>query len=174
MLINPKQVIENGWIKLPEGVKVETVVQPNAIDFTADELWQLDLTSTFTLSESVRVHRARTKVEPDADGFWTLLPGCHYEFGSKFFCTVPEGAAAEVTVRSSLNRSGVQINTGIWDSGFSGHLGGMIYNPVGTTRLGVGTRIGQIKFTVSASEGTYTGGYNAAEGSTWHDGKQGL
>ena len=38
MFINPKQAIENGWIR---NVK-EDWIQPNAIDISADKLFQMN------------------------------------------------------------------------------------------------------------------------------------
>ena len=42
---------------------------------------------------------------------------------SDFFVTVPAGLAAFLIVRSTLNRNGIFITSGLYDQGFSNNIG---------------------------------------------------
>lgn len=180
MLINPNKAIEQGWIKFPDWMTAEqrkNCIQPNAIDVTADALKQLQL---FT-SEGKIAHVSETfgKEFPtlaeavDVTGAWVLQCGQVYDVSSDFYVEVPEGVAAELIIRSTLNRMGLALNAGLWDSGFKGHLGAVIHVRAGSVLLEKHTRVCQIKFYESDSSGIYAGGYNTEQGKHWTE-KQGV
>lgn len=169
MFLNPRDIIKAGVFSIPsmdEEQVIAKYMQPNAIDFPIQKLFCLSDMSTFTISEKQREPRSRWEIQPDSDGFFTLERGHTYEFESSAYVDLTKypalqsAIASEVIVRSSLNRSGVFITAGLYDTGFAGYLGGVIHNPAGTTRIAVGTRIGQIKFISSDNAGEYAGGYN--------------
>jgi hypothetical protein len=66
-----------------------------------------------------------------------------------------------------MNRNGVFLLSGLYDAGFSGSIGFIIYNMAGQALIGVGTRVGQIIFARSDSAGLYAGGYNTDPGQHW-------
>lgn len=73
--------------------------------------------------------------------------------------TVPDGYCAIIITRSSLVRCGVDIFTGLWDTGFTGRLGGSVRtkNPI---KLQYGARLGQVMFYKSVFNGhRYAGAY---------------
>ena len=79
MFINPKQAIENGWIR---NVKDEWI-QPNAIDISADKLFQMNPESLFVINEKSKAHRARNKVDVKKD-YWILNTGT-FDFASNVY-----------------------------------------------------------------------------------------
>lgn len=175
MIINPNTAIEMGWLKFPSWMSEEQKqksIQPNAIDLTADNLF--NMTGVALLSETSKVMRNYSEVDlttMSSQQVWLLKPQYVYDVMSDFYVEVPEGVAAELVIRSTLNRCGIAINSGIWDSGFKGHIGMAMFNRSDYPfYLAPHTRVCQIKFTQSDSAGVYAGGYNTTEGQRhWSD-----
>lgn len=173
MFINPKHALAEGWVKFPEWMSEEfqqKCIQPNALDFTVDHMFSIDSTTEFKISESAKHMRDQDKegtlVFPDGE-FWRLAVGC-YDAMSDFYVTVPDGVAAHLITRSTFNRNGVFIQSGLYDSGFKGNCGFVIYNMGGVTEIAPATRIGQLVFTTSEDSGKlYAGGYNTEAGQHW-------
>tara|TARA_A100001391_G_C5058222_1_gene275310 strand:+ start:1417 stop:1914 length:498 start_codon:yes stop_codon:yes gene_type:complete len=165
MFINPKKGIEEGWIKNVN----EKNIQPNAIDITADEVWKVaqhdaDITS--------KRHRNRNTISTNERGYWNLFQGV-YDFASETYIEVPEGVVGWLHTRSTLNRNGIMVHSGLYDSGFKGPICGMLYNHVaGNVYMTPGTCVAQFIMAESKSEGLYSGGYNVEEGSTWFENKK--
>lgn len=158
MFINPRIAIEKGWIK---GIKDEAKqVQPNAIDFTLDKVQALIPGMDAFISEREKVMRPMTDVEKTYDENWVLQGGRVYDGTSDMYVEVPEGVAAILYTRSTFARNGVFIMSGLYDSGFKGHIGFTIYTVGGLIVVAQGTRIGQIAFIHSENAGMYAGGYN--------------
>lgn len=181
MFINPNHAIAEGWVKFPEWMSEEfqqKCIQPNALDFTVDHVFNIANTDTFMISEDnkkmrsqvmIAPHQYYDKEWPETEGpqYWQLTPGC-YDAMSDFYVTVPEGIAAHLITRSTFNRNGVFIQSGLYDSGFKGNCGFVIYNMGGNTEIAPHTRIGQLIFTKSEPSGVvYAGGYNTEAGQHW-------
>lgn len=176
MFINPKTAIERGWIA---GNINEKHIQPNAIDFTLDTLYKINATDTFIIAESAKLMRKSNQVVHEelvhssfvegTQGWW-LQPNSVYDGTSEFVVDIPEGVAALLIVRSTLNRNGLFITSGLYDSGFKGHIGVAIHNRLGDAFLEKGVRIGQIIFVASENAGVYSGGYNHEKGTHWTEG----
>ncbi len=173
MFINPKIAIEKGWI---QGAIEQKYIQPNAIDFTLDKLLTIDSDNTFVLSEKNKQMRgghemyATTSISVDDDTselYWELEPNQTYDGMSNFYVNVPEGVAAYLLTRSTLIRNGLLVTSGLYDSGFAGHIGFTLHTKNGKTLLAPGTRVGQIIFVESDSASLYAGGYNHAAGDHW-------
>lgn len=161
MFIDPRVAIEKGWVK--GIVDQDKQVQPNAIDFTLDEVWSINLGNTFVVSEKGKQMRGGTKIEPIAqrDGtgdFWNL-DSIVYDCLSNMYVELPDGVSAMLVTRSTFVRNGLFIVSGLYDSGFKGHIGFVLHSP-SLVKIGVGTRIGQIIFVEASSSGLYAGGYN--------------
>lgn len=175
MYINPKTAIEKGWIT---GITdPEKQVQPNAIDFTLDRVFNIDDWNTFVISEEGKTMRGGIENIPvphraDDIKYWELDANSVYDGMSNIMVDLPEGVACELIIRSTFNRNGLFLTSGLYDSGFKGHIGFAIHNRSGLARIGVGTRIGQIKFVASDSAGVYAGGYNHSEGNYQFDGSE--
>lgn len=161
MFVDPRIAIEKGWVK---GVADQAKqVQPNAIDFTLDHVWSINMKNTFVVSEGGKHMRGGSEIFPvphrDGSGeLWTLDTGV-YDCLSDIYVELPEGIAAMLVIRSTFNRNGLFLTSGLYDSGFKGHIGFVLHNP-STSKIYTGTRIGQIIFVESASAGVYAGGYN--------------
>jgi len=172
MYINPKTAIEQGWVT---GVTdPDKQLQPNAIDFTLDVLFSINENNTFVISEEGKVMRGGGEVDPTIDRasdipFWNIQPNSVYDGMSNITVKLPEGVACELIIRSTFNRNGIFLTSGLYDSGYEGPIGFAVHNRSGLAKIAVGTRIGQIKFVASDSAGTYAGGYNHEAGSHWSE-----
>ena len=172
MFINPKIAITNGWIK---GDIEDKNIQPNAIDFTLDKLFTIARHQIFAINETSKKMRGGKEMEPKVNGFdydkeqmygspfWVLERRTTYDGMSNMYVELPEGVACMLIVRSTFNRNGIFITSGLYDSRFKGHIGFAIHNNSGHAHIEQGTRIGQIIFVSSDSASTYDGGWNHEE-----------
>ena len=116
-------------------------VQPNAVDLRLDKVYRIK-NEPFILTNEVKQHRGSTEVLPDANGFFNLVPG-QYEVIMENTISVGEGEAGWVITRSTLNRNGVFLTSGLYDSGYNGVMAGCMHVGSGPLRIKKGTRIGQ-------------------------------
>jgi deoxycytidine triphosphate deaminase len=72
---------------------------------------------------------------------------------------VGEGEAGWVITRSTLNRNGVFLTSGLYDSGYHGVMAGVMHVTCGTMKIKPGTRIGQYLSFDSESLSKYDGSY---------------
>jgi len=141
----------------------EDDVQPNAVDIRLDKVWQIS-NETFTLSDSHKGHRGSEELSftrhfPDHEGEWIdLYPGS-YEFTARGTVLVPPGFAGWVVTRSTLNRNGVFITSGLYDSGYHGVMAGVIHVSCGPFLVQRGTRIGQFILVDAETSHQYDGDY---------------
>lgn len=170
MIISPKEAIKKGWIKNVQNT--EDQVQPNGLDFTVDSMYDINSHETFELyKNNNKVMRSTLPVHADEDDIWVLSPFSCFDFVSDLYIDVPSGVAATIIVRSTLNRNGIFITSGLYDSGYQGHVAGVLHNRSGEVRLQRGSKIGQVIFWTSQDHGEmYSGGYNHEEGTHWSDG----
>lgn len=174
MFINPNTAIAEGWIT---GITdPEKQVQPNAIDFTLDKLFNIG-EAEFVISEEGKQMRNSWERLPVPDRgseleFWHLDPHSVYDGMSNIAVDLPEGVACELIIRSTFNRNGLFLTSGLYDSGYKGAIGFALHNRGASAKVGVGTRVGQIKFVTSDSAGSYAGGYNHDAGTHWTDNKE--
>ena len=175
MFINPHTAVENGWITFPQWVDTDEYnkyLQPNAIDFTVDSISTVK-DDVFAIGETNKISRSLSPLARSEDNgslfgnAWLLEPIRCYDIASDFYVNVPEGVAALLVTRSTFIRNGLFIQSGIFDSGFSGHIGCVAFNMCGETYIAQHTRIAQIAFVRSDSNGKYAGGYNTAVGQHW-------
>ena len=172
MIINPKVAIEKNWIK---GIQnPDKQIQPNAIDFTLDEVREFIPTfkssSPFGPAYVGENNKRIRELEPmqPTEGYWYLEPQTVYDGMSDMYVQLPEGVAAILFTRSTFTRNGTFIMSGLYDSGFKGHIGFTIYNMAKEQFIvETGTRIGQIMFVSADSAGMYSGQYNHTQGTDW-------
>ncbi len=158
MFISARKAIEEKWIT---GIRDEKQMQPNAVDITADRLFKLNNQNVFTFSSEGKTHRNRTEItNPDV---WTLEPGV-YDVVSDCYVKMTQGIAGYLITRSTLNRNGVFIQSGLYDSGYKGPVQCILYNLFGITVLEPGLAVAQFVFVDAPSGHTYAGGYNTEEG----------
>lgn len=174
MLINPNYAIEQGWIT---GLKDRDLqVQPNAIDFTLDNVFVIDHASLCTISEvkSERQMRASSPLPPanlsdDGREWYTLAPNMVYDCLSDVYVNVPDDVACKLIIRSTFNRNGFFLTSGLYDTGYEGHVGFALHNRSGLANVQRGVRVGQIEFYASDSNGKYAGGWNHKQNTHWNE-----
>ena len=116
-------------------------VQPNAVDLRLGKVFRI-LSNEFEISNEHKKHRGAEEIHPDGEGYFTLLPGS-YEIVMENIINVGEGEAGWVITRSTLNRNGCFITSGLYDSGYHGVMAGVLHVTCGTARIKQGTRVGQ-------------------------------
>mgnify|MGYP000143105634 CR=1 FL=1 len=163
MFINPKIAVAEGWI---QGIRDSNKqIQPNAVDFTMDTLYLVN-TEVAHLSETGKTMRSHDVVAP-IDGVWHMAHTRVYEGASDMFVEVPDGAVAILYTRSTLTRNGVFLMSGLYDSGFKGHIGFTLYPIGGDMTIAPGTRVGQIAFVQASSASMYAGSWSHDPNTNW-------
>lgn len=180
MFINPEYAIQNNWISYPnDPMKTRSefmnnkCMQPNAIDFTLDRVFEID-TTNFVLSEETKTMRERHEIYV-SDNLWELsnkhsweLSNNHtYDCMSDMYVNLPDNVACMLVPRSTLNRNGIFLTSGLYDSGYTGYIGFALHVKQGAAFIAPGTRVGQIIFIASDNTGLYTGSYNHAIDTHW-------
>ena len=116
-------------------------IQPNAVDLRLGKVLAIS-DNDFTVDETQKVHRGSEEVEVFEDGYWYLYPGA-YEVIMENEIEVGMGEAGFVITRSTLNRNGVYLTTGLYDTGYHGVMAGVMHVTCGRMKVKPGTRIGQ-------------------------------
>jgi len=133
-------------------------VQPNAVDLRLGKIFRIKK-ELFEISNEHKRHRGTEEaLQPDADGYYLLEPG-EYEVVMENIINVGENEAGWVITRSTLNRNGLFLTSGLYDSGYHGVMAGVLHVTVGPARIKEGTRIGQyLSFNAEALH-SYDGDY---------------
>ena len=137
-------------------------VQPNAVDLRLDKVFAIKPV-LFTIGEDdtgkeTKLHRGSQEMYPDKEGYFYLMPGS-YEVIMENIIDVAEGEAGFVITRSTLNRNGVFISSGLYDSGYNGVMAGVLHVMMAPAKIKKGTRIGQFLLFKSESLKKYDGDY---------------
>lgn len=119
----------------------ESDVQPNAVDLRLGKVFKMSQ-STFIIDEKQKTHRGSYEMKPDPLGYYNLPEG-HYEVVMENMIVVGDKEAGWVITRSTLNRNGVFLTSGLYDSGYDGVMAGVMHVTCGPMRIQKGTRIGQ-------------------------------
>ena len=143
-------------------------VQPNACDVRLGKIFKIN-DSVFELTNDSKKHRGSEEILPDLEGFYTLQPGA-YEVVMENIIHVGEGEAGWIITRSTLNRNGCYITSGLYDSGYHGAMAGVLHVTCGVARIKQGTRIGQYLSFDSEALHNYNGDYGIGKE---HDKKYG-
>ncbi len=132
-------------------------IQPNAIDLRVQKIFKIKDT-IFTIDEEKKVHRGSDELPLDDDGYWTLEPGC-YEIVMANIIDVADNEDGWVITRSTLNRNGVFITSGLYDAGYNGVMAAAIHVSVGPMRIKPDTRVGQYLCFSAETLHKYNGDY---------------
>lgn len=130
--------------------------QPNAIDLRLGKVFAIK-NIEFELSEEVKKHRGTYEITPIDDWFW-LAEGT-YEVVMENIVTVGADEAGWVITRSTLNRNGVFITSGLYDSGYNGVMAGAMHVRGGPVRIKKGTRVAQFLLFKAEALTLYNGSY---------------
>lgn len=143
----------------------EDSIQPNAVDLRIDRVWSMH--GTFLLDEDRKIHRSKTELVPDLEDYFTLSEG-PYEISFKGLVSMGPDEAGYVITRSTLNRNGCFITSGLYDSGYGanghGSMASCLHVSGGTARIKKGSRVGQFILWKAQSTGSYNGDYGKANG----------
>ena len=135
----------------------ENDIQPNGVDCKVDRVLKIR-NHLFVLSEEEKIHRGTIEIFPDSEGYFNLDIGS-YEIVLENIINVGENEAGWFIVRSTLNRNGIYITSGLFDSGYHGVAALALHNNIGPARIKRGTRIAQyINFDAEALH-KYNGSY---------------
>jgi len=143
-------------------------VQPNAVDLRLGKVFRI-LQNTFEIDEEKKVHRGSEEIQPDADGYFLLEVG-DYEVIMENEIEVGDGEAGFVITRSTLNRNGCFLTSGLYDTGYNGVMAGVMHVGIGPIRIKQGTRIGQYLNWEAEALSSYDGDYGKGKE---HDKKYG-
>ena len=143
-------------------------VQPNAVDLRLGKVFRI-LGNTFEIDEEKKVHRGSEEIKPDADGYYFLEVG-DYEVIMENEIKVGDGEAGFVITRSTLNRNGCFLTSGLYDTGYNGVMAGVVHIGVGPIKIKQGTRIGQYLNWEAEALSSYDGDYGKGKA---HDKKYG-
>lgn len=135
--------------------------QANAIDLRLDKVFRI-LPNIFEITNDHKKHRGSEEILPDAEDFYALSPGS-YEIVMENIIHVGEGEAGWVITRSTLNRNGCFITSGLYDSGYHGVMAGVLHITVGDARIKKGTRVGQYLSFNAEALSLYDGDYGISK-----------
>lgn len=139
----------------------EDSVQPNALDLKLERVYRIK-DDVFEISNDHKKHRGSEEILPDDEGYFMLSPG-HYEIVMENIIHVGQDEAGWVITRSTLNRNGCFITSGLYDSGYHGVMAGVLHVTINAARIKKGTRIGQYLSFDSESLSTYDGDYGVGK-----------
>ena len=142
--------------------------QPNAVDLRVEKIFRLK-DAPFQLLGDEKKHRGSEELNVDEVGCWTLQPGV-YEIIMENIITVPEGYAGWVITRSTLNRNGLFITSGLYDSGYNGVMAGALHVEHGEAVIQRGSRVAQFLMFEAETLSLYDGDYGVGKE---HDKKYG-
>lgn len=173
MFISPLEAVTNGWVRHHKCSTIadwqtNKFISPNAIDFSLDIVQSIDTSKPAFVGEESKTMRPLSLLGAGDDDTWSLRGGAVYDGTSDLYISVPSGMAAVLWTRSTFARNGVFIVSGLYDAGYSGHVGFTIYTVGGDIDIAKHTRIGQVAFIKADSAGMYAGGWNHEQGTTYN------
>ena len=138
-------------------------VQPNAVDLRLDKVFEIDEYSQFILGDEdgreIKIHRKKKELAADIDGYFNLLNGCSYEVVMENIVEIGPDEAGWVITRSTLNRNGLFLTSGLYDSGYNGIMAGVLHVNCGSAMIKKGARIGQFILFKAQALKSYDGDY---------------
>ena len=161
MILSPEMVLSKGYLSSKEvPINEEAQIQPNGIDVRVKNVELIGNTS-FKLLISGTQHASRIQIDKhivDGEETFRVFPGRAFNFECYEWVTIPAGLVACIYMRSTLNRNGILVGCGLYDSGFSGPVSFTVY-PSSNGIIQVGVRVAQIVFYKSDGESLYSGSY---------------
>lgn len=143
----------------------DDMIQPNAIDLRLDRIWQMH--GMFSIDEESKDHRHKNEIFVDDDGYFYLNPGS-YEVSFKHIVDISSTEAGFVITRSTLNRNGVFITSGLYDSGYNGSMAACLHVGGGMMRIKPDTRIAQFVLWDTEAVHQYDGDYGLGKAMDQH------
>ena len=125
----------------------EVQIQMNGVDLTLAEVGALGQDpGRVDFDNRTRRIPSSEALAPDADGVWRLPAGAYW-IRYHEVVNIPADVFAIGRTRSSLLRSGAQVGTALWDSGYRGRSGSLltVHHPAGL-ELAPRARVAQLVF----------------------------
>jgi len=138
MIARPQDVVDKGWIILSPYSKI----QQSGIDVSLNFLQSIN----------------KSPINCVKGGF-CIESRQSYEFFCHEYIKVPRDYIALVTVRSTFNRQGAFVTTGIYDNGYQNYIGGVLHNMMMPLFIKQNERIAQVVFLKSEATAQYNGKY---------------
>ena len=145
MIINPNKIVQIGAVKLESGSKI----QQNGIDLTVGKVRKI------LGCNEVNLPRYR---DIDLTNETTLEGNSAYDITFNEYVSIPTDMCAVIIIRSSYNRVGSFLTTGLYDAGFKNYAGGVLHTTI-PIRLEQDVRLAQIVFTQCDHHAQYDGQY---------------
>jgi len=150
MIVNPQRIL----LKKAVYPTTKKQWQPNSIDLTVDSIHLMKGVGK-VLVEQVDLPEL-IEISPTLD-MWNLIPGA-YSVVFNEWVKVPKNMCANIICRSSLNRCGSFITTGLYDSGFDNRIGAIL-RVSHSIQIERNARIATIYFMMASAMGQYKGQY---------------
>ena len=146
-----------------DGRLSDEAIQANGLDLSIDRLYRIQGTPRLTNDDYDKGQRVEVKTEEDERGeYYQLSEGESYVavYGEKIH--IPEDHIGLVFPRSRLMRSGANVQTAVWDSGYEGRgEGGLSVSH--DIELNSDTRVAQMIFISTESLDEYYDGSHQSE-----------
>jgi len=133
--------------------------QPNAVDLRINKVFKLysDSNPFILRDNNDNLHLRREEILPDAEKMFNLSPG-EYEISYEHEISVGKEEAGYIIARSTLNRNGLMITSGLYDAGYSGNMSSCLHVSH-FSRIEKGSRVAQLLLIKSEVIGEYDGNY---------------
>lgn len=140
----------------------EEQIQPNGIDLRLAKVTCVEGKAILPREGKMLYKDLRGTNVPFIGGYAPLAKGSQYLVDFHEYISVPDGFCAIMIPRSSLLRAGIYITSALWDTGFSGQLGGSL-RPLNNIDIEFGARLAQIVIIKSEFNGKrYDGRWQGA------------
>jgi deoxycytidine triphosphate deaminase len=153
MISNPQHIADLDIVRNLEGGAYE--VQQNGIDLTLESL--AEITGGISLINEKEIFKNK-EVLLDEDNCYTLEANKAYAVEFQQEVSVPGSLCASVVQRSTLNRMGTFIISGLYDSGFKNRIGAVL-RASAPIKIQKGSRVAQIIFQDASAASLYDGSY---------------
>jgi len=137
----------------------EKMEQPNAIDLRIDKVFEIKDTTIFELSEEQKTNRLNVEIIPDEQGYFNFQHHKSYQIEFNHEVHIGDNELGWIIPRSTLNRNGLFLTSGLYDSGFNNYIGAVLHNRSGFARIKKGTRVGQFLTAKAETRYRYDGQY---------------
>lgn len=136
------------------------MTQMNAVDIRIKSAYRINSEDSFVIDEQTKKHRSVERIDPNEDGFFEFEGGGTYQIEFDHYVEIAEGEAGWIIPRSTLNRNGIFLTSGLYDSGFSNTIGAVLHNRSGVAFIAENTRVGQFVLANAETLKLYVGEYN--------------
>lgn len=165
MVLDGRSIVDRKLVVLgdPELINTEEQIQPNGVDLRVDKLYTVQGAIQVPYKGKVK-HDLQVQEILPKENWYQLKPSAGTLYYIDFLeqINVPAKWCATLITRSSLVRSGVDVMSGLWDSGYTGTLGACLrlQAPID---IEWGARICQVLFHEAKFNGVlYDGRYQGA------------